>query len=172
MRAAHTHVGPDPRNFDTHKKTASIVKLDNIDVSVKERAEALEVYGHLTPTHTPNHTGMDVSLLGLENAQSALASSSLRSPTLRTPTAAVPVSSFLPTSPGPLRDSALSRGSLPSAGVNGLGVHATRQASRGPSNVLYAVMALVKELDGDQLLAVQSEVSLRLQLLESSSSRQ
>jgi len=41
-----------------------------------------------------------------------------------------------------------------------------RQA-RAPSNVLYAVMALVKELDGDQLLAVQAEVGLRLQVLES-----
>jgi hypothetical protein len=28
-------------------------------------------------------------------------------------------------------------------------------------------MALVKELDGDQLLAVQAEVGLRLQVLES-----
>ena len=43
-----------------------------------------------------------------------------------------------------------------------------RMSAKAPSNVLYAVMALVKELDGDQLLAVQSEVSLRLQLLESS----
>ena len=39
--------------------------------------------------------------------------------------------------------------------------------TRAPSNVLYAVMALVKDLDGDQLLAVQAEVGLRLQVLES-----
>jgi hypothetical protein len=51
--------------------------------------------------------------------------------------------------------------------VNGLGANAMRVSAKAPSNVLYAVMALVKELDGDQLLAVQSEVSLRLQLLES-----
>jgi len=54
--------------------------------------------------------------------------------------------------------------------VNGLGANAMRVSAKAPSNVLYAVMALVKELDGDQLLAVQSEVSLRLQLLESAAS--
>ena len=133
-------------------------------MSVKERTDAIDVYGHLTPTHTPNHTGMDVSLLGGDHVTGG----NLRSPTLRTPAAGVPSSSILQASPGPLRDSALSRGSLPPASVNGLGMHAMRQSSRAPSNVLYAVMALVKELDGDQLLAVQSEVSLRLQLLESS----
>ena len=54
----HTHT-------HTHTHTAAnITKLDNIDVTVKERAEALEAYGHLSPTYTPNNTGFDTSLLG------------------------------------------------------------------------------------------------------------
>ena len=52
------------------------------------------------------------------------------------------------------------------SGSSGFSASGLRQ-TRAPSNVLYAVLALVKELDGDQLLAVQSEVGLRLQVLES-----
>ncbi len=117
---------------------------------MKERAEALEAYGHLSPIHTPNKTGSEASLLGeyagLGNTptKSLLASPSSAMRDVKAP--------MLPVALG--------------SGSGGFSASGLRQ-TRAPSNVLYAVLALVKELDGDQLLAVQSEVGLRLQVLES-----
>ena len=137
--------------------SATITKLDNIDVTVKERAEALEAYGHLSPTHTPNNTGSEASLLG-DRDHGMLG---------HTPTKSLVPPSLLASPSSAMRDAKAPM--LPVAlgyGSGGFSASGLRQ-TRAPSNVLYAVLALVKELDGDQLLAVQSEVGLRLQVLES-----
>jgi hypothetical protein len=145
----------------TFAHTANICKLDNIDVTVKERTEAQETYGHLSPTHTPNHTGSESSLLGEYSVAGRTPSKALISPSypllspLRETNGQPLAASVAPLAPG-------SNGS-------GISIASERlRQPRAPSNVLYAVLALVKELDGDQLLAVQSEVALRLQVLESS----
>ena len=133
---------------------ANITKLDNIDVTVQERAQALEAYGHLSPTHTPNNTGFEASLLGEHSAPG------------RTPPKSIAPASLLASPSSAMRDAkAPVIPTAPGSDSSGFSASGLRHA-RAPSNVLYAVLALVKELDGDQLLAVQSEVGLRLQVLE------
>ena len=163
---------------DYRKRTIAmlptVTKLDNIDVTVKERADALDAYGHLSPTHTPNHTGSGNSFLAGTSHDVYMPASptqATRLPfTLSSPYTSAPAASAANESRATFAPDALPVSAGHRADVSApVASYATSVASRrAPSNVLYAVLALVNELDGDQLLAVKSEVGLRLQLLESS----
>ena len=151
----------------------------------KDRTDALEAYRHLSPTHTPNCSGLDASLLAAPTATyypdeaSFLAREHVSLASRGTETEAV-ASGFsysaqhTPHHTSPHRAARLHKTFHDSAlaGTNALGSPGVGRSIGGgiagfapPSNILNAVLSLVKELDGDQLLAVQSHVSLRLEAL-------